>query len=94
MTLETISTHISAHFTTMAAQTGRVLAALLVAVLILVIGLYVSRFVGSFVKKWLGKMDFDGKTSKLGVNELCVRFGLGKSPTYIISFVLAWAVIF
>lgn len=94
MTLETISTHISAHFTTLAVQTGRVLAALLVAVLILVIGLYVSRLVGSFVKKWLGKMDFDGKTSKLGVNELCVRFGLGKSPTYIISFVLAWAVIF
>lgn len=23
-----------------------------------------------------------------------MRFGLGKSPTYIISFVLAWAVIF
>ena len=40
------------------------------------------------------EISFDEKTSKLGINELCVRFGLGKSPTYIISFVLAWAVIF
>ncbi len=94
MTLETFSTQISAHFTALAAQAGHLLLTLLVAVLILVVGLYVSRWVGAFVKKWLCKIDFDGKTSKLGVNELCVRFGLGKSPTYIISFVLAWAVIF
>lgn len=79
---------------TLAAQTGRIMGALLVAVLILVIGLYLSRFVGSYVKKFLNKIAFDDKTSKLGVNELCVRFGLGKSPTYIISFVLAWSVIF
>ena len=46
------------------------------------------------VKKVLNKISFDEKTSKLGINELCVRFGLGKSPTYIIAFVLAWAVIF
>ncbi len=94
MNLEMISSQISAHFMTLAAQTGRIMGALLAAVLILVIGLYLSRFVGSYVKKFLNKIAFDDKTSKLGVNELCVRFGLGKSPTYIISFVLAWSVIF
>lgn len=94
MNLEMISSQISSHFVTLAQQTGRVLAALMVAVLILVIGLYISRWVGSYTKKWLGKINFDDKTSKLGINELCVRFGLGKSPTYIIAFVLAWAVIF
>ena len=94
MNLEAISSQISEHVTTLAAQTGRVLCALLIAVLILVIGLYVSRLVGSYTKKWLGKIKFDDKTSKLGINELCVRFGLGKSPTYIIAFVLAWAVTF
>ena len=94
MNLEMISSQISTHFVTLAQQTGRVLAALMVAVLILVIGLYISRWVGSYTKKWLGKINFDDKTSKLGINELCVRFGLGKSPTYIIAFVLAWAVIF
>lgn len=94
MNLEAVSSQVSAHFITLAEQTGRVLGALIVAVLILVVGLYLSRFVGSYVKKFLNKISFDDKTSKLGINELCVRFGLGKSPTYIISFVLAWAVIF
>ena len=66
----------------------------IVALFILVIGLYLSRLVSSWVKKILTKIAFDEKTSKIGINELCVRFGLGKSPTYIIAFVLAWAVIF
>ncbi len=94
MNLETISTQISDHLMALAQQTGHVLLALVVAVLIMVLGLYISRFVGSQTKKWLGKFKFDDKTSKLGINELCVRFGLGKSPTYIIAFVLAWAVTF
>lgn len=94
MNLEMISLQISSHVLTLAEQTGRVLVSLLIALLILVVGLYVSRFAGSYIKKLLNKIKFDEKTSKLGINELCVRFGLGKSPTYIISFVLAWAVIF
>lgn len=94
MNVEIISTQVSEHLMSLAEQTGRVLGALLVALLILVVGLYLSRFVGSCVKKWLHKISFDDKTAKLGINELCVRFGLGKSPTYILSFILAWAVIF
>lgn len=94
MNLEMISLQISSHVLALAEQTGRILMSLLIALLILVVGLYVSRFAGSYIKKFLNKIKFDEKTSKLGINELCVRFGLGKSPTYIISFVLAWAVIF
>ena len=94
MDLEAISQQVSAHLLQVGQSSLKVLAALVAAVLILVIGLYISRFVGSYVKKLLNKISFDDKTSKLGINELCVRFGLGKSPTYIISFVLAWAVIF
>ena len=93
-TLEAISQNISTHFMQLGQQSAKVLAALAAALLILVIGLYVSRLVSSFVKKVLNKISFDKKTSKLGINELCVRFGLGKSPTYILAFVLAWAVIF
>ncbi len=94
MNLETISQQISTHFLQLGQNSLKVLGSLLIAVLILVLGLYISRWVGSFTKKFLGKIGFDNKTSKLGINELCVRFGLGKSPTYIIAFVLAWAVIF
>ena len=94
MSIELLSSRVSEHFLTLAEHSARVLGALLIAVLILVVGLYLSRFVGSYAKKLLNKISFDDRTSKLGINELCVRFGLGKSPTYIISFVLAWAVIF
>ena len=94
MNLETLSQQISTHLMDLGQSSLKVLTALLIAVLILVLGLYISRWVGSFTKKFLGKINFDNKTSKLGINELCVRFGLGKSPTYIIAFVLAWAVIF
>ena len=94
MDLEAISEQVSAHLLQVGQSSLKVLAALVAAVLILVVGLYVSRLVGSYAKKILNKISFDEKTSKLGINELCVRFGLGKSPTYIISFVLAWAVIF
>ncbi len=94
MDLEAISQQVSAHLLQVGQSSLKVLAGLVAAVLILVVGLYVSRLVGSYAKKLLNKISFDDKTSKLGINELCVRFGLGKSPTYIISFVLAWAVIF
>ena len=94
MNLETISHQVSNHLMDLGQNSLKVLTALLIAVLILVLGLYISRWVGSFTKKFLGKINFDNKTSKLGINELCVRFGLGKSPTYIIAFVLAWSVIF
>ena len=93
-TLETISQNVSTQLLTLGQSSLKILVALLVALLIMVLGLYISRWASSFVKKMLGKISFDEKTSKLGINELCMRFGLGKSPTYIIAFVLAWAIIF
>ena len=94
MDLELISQQVSTNVINLGQSCVKVLTALLLAMLILVLGLYISRWVASVTKKFLGKINFDNKTSKLGINELCVRFGLGKSPTYIIAFVLAWAVIF
>ena len=94
MNFEEISRQVSTHFLQLGQSGLKVLVSLLIAVLILVIGLYISRLAGSVAKKILNKIAFDDKTSKLGINELCMRFGLGKSPTYIISFVLSWAVIF
>ncbi len=94
MDLEFISQQISNNVIGLSQSCLKILTALLIATLILVLGLYISRWVGSFTKKFLGKIGFDNKTSKLGINELCMRFGLGKSPTYIIAFVLAWSVIF
>ena len=94
MDFELISRQISEHLFGVGQSSLKVLCSLLIALLILVLGLYLSRWVGSFIKKVLNKISFDDKTAKLGINELCLRFGLGKSPTYILAFVLAWAVIF
>jgi len=94
MNIDLISQQLSEHFLQLGQNTLKVLVSLLGALLIMVLGLYISRFAGSMTKKILGKINFDQKTSKLGINELCMRFGLGKSPTYIIAFVFAWAVIF
>lgn len=94
MDLELITEKVSEHLLTLGQNSVKILGLLAGALLIMVIGLYLSRFVSSYTKKILNKVAFDEKTSKLGINELCVRFGLGKSPTYIISFILAWAVIF
>ena len=88
MDFELISRQISEHLFGVGQSSLKVLCSLLIALLILVLGLYLSRWVGSFIKKVLNKISFDDKTAKLGINELCLRFGLGKSPTYIIAFVL------
>lgn len=94
MDIEAISNKVTEHLLTVGQSGLKFLFEVIVALFILVIGLYLSRLVSSWVKKILTKIAFDEKTSKIGINELCVRFGLGKSPTYIIAFVLAWAVIF
>ncbi len=94
MDIEAISNKVMEHLLTVGQSGLKFLFEAIVALFILVIGLYLSRLVSSWVKKILTKIAFDEKTSKIGINELCVRFGLGKSPTYIIAFVLAWAVIF
>lgn len=94
MNIEAISNKVTEHLLTVGQSGLKFLFEAIVALFILVIGLYLSRLVSSWVKKILTKIAFDEKTSKIGINELCVRFGLGKSPTYIIAFVLAWAVIF
>ena len=94
MDIEAISNKVTEHLLTVGQSGLKFLFEAIMALFILVIGLYLSRLVSSWVKKILTKIAFDEKTSKIGINELCVRFGLGKSPTYIIAFVLAWAVIF
>ncbi|WP_424245054.1 hypothetical protein Dip510_000165 [Elusimicrobium posterum] len=69
-----------------------VLGHIALALFALLLGLYLSRFVNTYITKILNKINFDNKTSKIGINEMCVRFGFGKSPTYIIAFTLSWVV--
>lgn len=66
---------------------------IILALLVLLAGLYLSRLIGTYTSKLLNKIKLDEKTQKIGMNELMAKVGLGKSPSYIISFVLSWMVV-
>ncbi|MBQ2312547.1 MAG: hypothetical protein II183_00085 [Elusimicrobiaceae bacterium] len=62
------------------------------ALLMLFLGLLLSRWTSTLTKALLTKFKLDESTEKIGVNELLSRIGLGKSPTYVLTFVFSWAV--
>jgi hypothetical protein len=62
------------------------------ALILLFFGLFLSRFVSVSVKKLLNAIRLDVWTSKIGLNEILTRVGFGKSPTYVLAFVLSWTV--
>ena len=62
------------------------------ALVMLFLGLFLSRWTSTLTKALLNRIKLDEKTEKLGVNELLSRIGFGKSPTYVLAFVLSWAV--
>lgn len=66
---------------------------LIAALLLILFGIFVARLLRSVVEHFFKKMKFDNYTSRIGINEIMARFGFGKSPTYIIGFVLYWSLI-
>ena len=62
------------------------------ALFMLFLGLFLSRVAGNLTKKLLNAFKLDQWTEKIHVNEILARIGFGKSPTYVIAFILSWAV--
>ena len=62
------------------------------ALVMLFFGLLLSRWTSTLTKALLNRIKLDQYTERIGVNELLSRIGFGKSPTYILAFVLSWAV--
>ena len=56
-------------------------------------GLFIARVASSLLEQVLRKIKLDTYTSRVGINELLIRFGLGKSPTQAVSFMVYWALI-
>ena len=90
--LENFATRTSAPFVELFDKAVQILPLILAALLMLFVGLYLSRWTSTITKKLLGMIKLDTWTSKIGVNEILTRIGFGKSPTYVIAFVLSWAV--
>ncbi|MDP2865578.1 MAG: hypothetical protein Q8O90_04985 [Elusimicrobiota bacterium] len=56
-------------------------------------GLFIARLISSLLEQFLRKIKFDSYTSRVGINEILIRFGLGKSFTQVISFVVYWSLL-
>ncbi len=56
-------------------------------------GLFIARVASSLLEQFLRKIKLDSYTSRVGINEILIRFGLGKSPTQVVSFSVYWALL-
>ena len=64
------------------------------AFLLLLIGLFAARALRTVTERLLSKASLDEYTSKVGINEILARLGLGKSPSYVFSFLVFWFILF
>lgn len=65
----------------------------LVAILLLFVGMLVARGLRTAVEKLLKLVHVDEYTDKIKLNELLARLGFGRSPGYILAFLVYWLVI-
>jgi len=63
------------------------------ALLFILAGLFLARVCRSILEQFFGRIKMDRYTSRIGINEILARFGLGKSPSYAIAFAVYWAIL-
>ncbi|HCC48746.1 MAG TPA: hypothetical protein DEQ38_11615 [Elusimicrobia bacterium] len=56
-------------------------------------GLFIARIASSLLEQFLRKIKLDTHTSSVGINELFIRFGFGKSPSHVLSFIVYWSLL-
>lgn len=64
------------------------------ALLLLLSGMFLARAARALIEGLLGAIKLDDHTSKVGINEVLARLGLGKSPTFALAFVAHWFILF
>ena len=64
------------------------------ALLLLLIGMFLARAARTAIEVVLGKLRLDDHTSRVGINEVLSRLGLGKSPTFALAWVAHWFILF
>ena len=67
--------------------------AIVAALLFIVFGLFIARLLSSLLEQFLKKIKLDSHTSQVGINEIMVRFGFGRSPSAILGFIVYWSLI-
>ena len=66
---------------------------IIAAFIFVLVGLFLARFLSTWLEQFLRKIKLDLYTSKVGINEILTRFGLGKSPSRVLSFILYWTLL-
>ena len=56
-------------------------------------GLFIARVVSSLLEQFLRRIKLDTHTSSVGINELFIRFGFGKSPSHVLAFLVYWGLL-
>lgn len=69
------------------------LSALLTALLLLLVGMIVARAARAALERFLTFLHLDQHTDKIKLNELFSRLGLGRSPAFILGFLVYWLII-
>ncbi|HAM36975.1 MAG TPA: hypothetical protein DEB40_07075 [Elusimicrobia bacterium] len=64
------------------------------ALILLLLGLFTARALRTLTDRLFAKARLDEYTSKVGINEVLARLGMGKSPSYVLSFLVYWFVLF
>jgi small-conductance mechanosensitive channel len=65
---------------------------IIAAIIFILIGFFISRVLTSVFEHIMKRVKFDTFTSKIGLNEVLFRIGLGKSPTKILSIFVYWII--
>lgn len=63
------------------------------ALLLLLVGMFLARAVRTVIEVSLGKLRLDDHTSRVGINEILSRLGLGKSPTFAAAWIAHWFIL-
>lgn len=69
------------------------LSAVLMALLLLLVGMVVARGVRAGIEKFLTFLQLDEYTEKIKLNELFARLGFGRSPAFILGFLVYWLIV-
>ncbi len=66
---------------------------IIAALIFILFGLFMARVLSSVAENFLCRIKLDSYTSRVGVNEVLARFGLGKSLVTVIGLVIYWSLI-
>ena len=67
--------------------------AFVAAFLFLLVGMFVARLLRTVAERILDRARLDEHTGTVGVNEVLARLGLGRSPSFVVSFLIYWFVL-